>query len=83
MSPQEEYIQTASGVRSLVEQQNKIMELIRSQSGNSLENIKTHRITRSSSSSNKTLGRILEMDEWRQFSKVLDLKLEEIFHAKI
>ena len=80
MSPQEEYIQTASGVSSLVEQQNKIMELIRSKSGNSLENIRTHR---RSSLSNKTLGRILEMDEWRQFSKVLDLKLEEIFHAKI
>ena len=33
-----------------------------------------------SSSSMQTLRRILEIEEWRQFSDILDLKLEKMFH---
>ena len=37
-------------------------------------------MTRSSSSSMQTLRRILEIEEWRQFSEILDLKLEKMIN---
>jgi hypothetical protein len=123
-SPQEDYIWTLTGVRNLVEKQNKIMEEIRIQNkkserklnAESIENINskvrdgfetkrdskrqiyksqnsvsfnTHNtsliyskndMTRSSSSSMQTLRRILEIEEWRQFSERLDLKLETMIY---
>ena len=114
-SPEEDYILTLTGVKNLIEQQQKIVEEIKkwddevnrnksendsfnmsakcdvkkfqksqiseiqnNVTANSLVNV-TNDLTRSSSSSMQTLRRILEIEEWRRFSEILDLRLETMF----
>ena len=59
-------------------QKSQIPESQNNVTANSLVNV-TNDLTRSSSSSMQTLRRILEIEEWRRFSEILDLRLETMF----
>ena len=109
-SPEENYILTLTGVKNLIEQQNKIVEEIKNyekkdekkvnSDKNEAENLNmsefinsdksqtpaissafsANNLTRSSSSSMQTLRRILEIEEWRRFSEILDFRMDTMFY---
>ena len=86
-SPEEDYIWTLTGVRNLVEEQNKIMEEIKVKEKERKSQEKAcekfakaslmdDNLTRSNSSSMQFLRRILEIEEWKRTSDIFNMRME-------
>ena len=85
-SPEEDYIWTLTGVRNLVEEQNKIMEQIKAKDKERKSQEKScekktsfidDNLTRSNSSSMQFLRRILEIEEWKRTSDIFNMRMEK------
>ena len=87
-SPQEDYIWTLTGVKNLLQQQEKLVEEIRllkeegseeeiKDAGDGQQPINESDLTTSQSSSMHNLRRILDIEKWKRLSEIFDAEIEQ------